>query len=168
MVKNHFNKNQMKTRSILVASGILLTSLFSCEPYEEYVKDFDYTVVYFGSQKPLRTIVAYDDMQFKVGVTLGGKRENTVEEFATFEIDPSLLENPDLMGDNNFTLIPPEYYSLSNANTMVIPKGRFIGDVTVTLNREAFTSDPLANLNTYALPLRLITTSADSISSGTF
>lgn len=132
----------------------------SCKKYDEYIKDYDFSAVYFGSQKPLRTIVAYDEMSFKVGVTLAGKRENTKEEWVTYEIDPSLLDN------TSFTLLPEPYYSISDNEKIVVPKGRFIGDVTVKLNREAFTADPLSTVNTYALPLRLKETSADSILQG--
>src|SRR3546814_12648720 len=66
-----------------------------CSPYEDFIEDFDFSVVYFGTQKPLRTIVAYDDMSFKVGVALGGKRTNEVREVIGFEVDPSLLSDPD-------------------------------------------------------------------------
>jgi hypothetical protein len=152
----------MYTRRISVVISILLLAFSSCEEYEDYIKDYDYSAVYFGAQKPLRTIVAYDEMTFKVGVTLAGKRENTIDEWVTYEIDPSLLD------DTGFTLLPDDYYSVSDGATMVVPKGKFLGDVTVTLDKTAFTGDPLAHLNTYALPLRLIETSADSILAGAF
>ncbi len=137
--------------------------LFSCEKYEDYVTDFPYSSVYFASQKPVRTIVAYDQMTFKMGVALSGKRENTVDETAEFQIFPKLLDSTDIVGPNKFTLLPADYYTLSNTNTITIPSGRFIGDITVTLNKDKFTSDPLSTANTYAIPLKLIKTSADSI-----
>lgn len=140
----------------------LVMILFSCEEYEAYVKDYEHSAVYFGTQKPLRTIVAYDEMSFKTGVVLAGKLENDREEWVTYSVDPTLLTG------TPFTLLPEEYYSISNNETIVIPKGKVLGDVTVTLNRDLFTSDPLAHLNTYALPLRLLETSADSILSGQF
>jgi hypothetical protein len=155
-----------RIRSLLLC--LLALGFFSCEKYEDYIKDYEFSAVYFAAQKPLRTIVAYeDDMSFKVGVALAGKRANLEPEWVTYQIDPSLLAG------TGFTLLPESYYSITNSNTgeankMVVPKGMFIGDVTVTLNREAFTSDPLATQNTYALPLRLLETSADSILSGKF
>lgn len=155
-----------RIRSLLLC--LLALGFFSCEKYEDYIKDYEFSAVYFAAQKPLRTIVAYeDDMSFKVGVALAGKRANLEPEWVTYQIDPSLLAG------TGFTLLPESYYSITNSNTgeankMVVPKGKFIGDVTVTLNREAFTSDPLATQNTYALPLRLLETSADSILSGKF
>ncbi|KAA5825133.1 DUF1735 domain-containing protein [Algibacter amylolyticus] len=148
-------------KQCLLMFGLLLVLATSCEPYEDFIKDFDTTTVYFASQKPLRTIVAYEDMQFKVGVALGGKRSNDTDEYANFVIDPSLLSDVD--GASGFTLLPESYYTLSNANKMIIPKGKFIGDITVTLNRELFTTDADATTNTYALPLRITESSLDSI-----
>jgi hypothetical protein len=154
-----------RIRSLLLC--LLALGFFSCEKYEDYIKDYDFSAVYFATQKPLRTIVAYDDMSFKVGVALAGKRVNNEAEWVSYSIDPSLLAG------TGFTLLPESYYTIRNtqtgeANKMVVPIGKFIGDVTVTLNKDVFTSDPLAHLNTYAIPLRLNETSADSILSGQF
>lgn len=151
----------MNIKKICLALIVIGAAFTSCEPYENFTKDFDKTTVYFSSQKPLRSIVSYDEMAFKVGVTLGGKRANNVDEFADFEIDESLLTNVD--GADVFTLLPEAYYELSDASKMVISSGDFIGDVTVTLNRDLFTNDPLATQNTYALPLRITNSSLDSI-----
>jgi hypothetical protein len=159
MIKKE-NITTMYIRNLTIILCIM--GLFACEEYDEYIKDYKFSAVYFASQKPLRTIVAYDEMQFKVGVALGGKRDNTTDEWATFGIEESLLD------DTPFTLLPEEYYTLSDEEMMVVPNGKFIGDITVTLNREAFTADPLAHENTYALPLQLYETSADSILSGQF
>lgn len=158
----------MNTKKIAIILCTLFTGLVACEEYEDYLVDYKFSAVYFATQRPLRTIVAYDDMQFKVGVALAGKRENNSEEWASYTIAPELLSDPEVMDGNTFTLLPSEYYTLSNTEQMVVPEGKFIGDVTVTLNREAFTSDPLAHQNTYALPLKLVETSADSILSGTY
>ncbi|WP_157757687.1 DUF1735 domain-containing protein [Pseudalgibacter alginicilyticus] len=153
-MKTYINKIAL----VLIVTGAAFTS---CESYEDFTGDFDKTTVYFATQKPLRTIVSYDEMSFKVGVSLGGKRENTVEEYADFEIDPDLLNTVD--GADVFTLLPSSYYKLSNTSKMVIPIGEFIGDVAVTLNKELFTNDPLATQNTYALPLKITNSSLDSI-----
>lgn len=154
----------MKRYSILLSLVLALPFMFSCEKYDDYIKDFDYSTVYFATQRPVRTIVARDVMEFKFGVALGGKRENTVAESAKFEVDPSLLQTVD--GASQFTLLPAEYYTLSNNSEFVIPAGGFIGDVTLTLNKELFTADPIAVTNTYALPVRITETSADSILAG--
>lgn len=151
----------MNIKKICLALLVIGATFSSCEPYEDFIEDFDYTTVYFATQKPLRTIVSYDEMAFKVGVSLGGKRENSVDEFADFEIDADLLNT--VAGADAYTLLPEAYYELSNSSKMTISKGDFIGDVTVTLNRDLFTADPLATQNTYALPLKLTNSSLDSI-----
>lgn len=153
-------------KKIMFLIGLIGVSFISCESYEDFTNDFDYSIVYFATQKPLRTIVAYDEMQFKVGVAIGGKRENTKDEFADFVIDPTLLSTVD--GADAFTLLPEGYYTLSDDDKMIIPKGEFIGDVTVTLDRDLFTNDADATSNTYALPLRITNASLDSIASGSF
>lgn len=148
-----------------ISLAILATVGFtSCEKYESYVKDYDYSAVYFASQKPLRTIVAYDDMSFKVGVTIGGLRENKVDQIVKYTVDPTLLTT--VSGANGFTLLPPDYYTLSDNSTMIIKEGELIGDVKVTLNKALFTADPDAVNNEYALPLRIVSSTADSILRG--
>ena len=81
----------MKTMKIYTLICLLSVAFAACEGYDEFVNDHEFTAVYFATQRPLRTIVADDEMSFKVGVALAGKRSNKVEEFATFEIDPLLL-----------------------------------------------------------------------------
>ncbi len=142
---------------------LLIIGFTACEPYEEYLVDYKYSAVYFATQKPLRTIVSYDEMEFKVGVALAGKRENNVEEYADFQIDPSLLDDEELTEGNDFQLLPSSYYTLSNDSRMIALPGEFIGDVTVTLNRDAFVSDSLATENVYALPFRITGASTDTI-----
>lgn len=142
---------------------LLFIAVISCEPYDDYLLDYKYSAVYFATQKPLRTIVSYDEMKFKVGVALAGKRENKSEEYATFKVDPSLLDDETLTEGHDFQLLPSNYYSLSDDSKMVVPQGEFIGDITVSLNREAFVSDSLATKNVYALPLRLTEASTDTI-----
>jgi hypothetical protein len=153
-------------KKIIIVLGIICLIFDSCTQYDDFTEDFDKTIVYFGTQKPLRTIVAYNEMKFKVGVAVGGKRSNDKDEFADFVIDPTLLTK--ITGANVFTLLPQNYYTLSNGSKMVIPKGSFIGDVTVALNRDLFTNDPLALNKTYALPIKITATSLDSIAAGKF
>lgn len=154
----------LKLKKTLFKIALVGVLFHSCDSYEDFTGDFDYSIVYFATQKPLRTVVAYDEMQFKVGVAIGGKRENSEDEFADFVIDPTLLGTVE--GADTFTLLPESYYSLSDDSRMIIPKGEFIGDVTVTLNKDLFSNDVDATSNTYALPLRITNSSLDSIASG--
>ncbi len=146
---------------------ILCFALFvSCEKYEDYIFDHIPTV-YFGAQKPLRTLVARDaDMEFKLGVVLAGVRENKNEEWVRYRFEPELLEDTTIVGDNQFVQMPGNYYSLSNDDTFVVYPGDVIGEVVVSINHSLFTSDPDALNNTYAFPLRIVETSADRILDG--
>lgn len=152
-----------------VVIGVLTTLILAvgCKPYEDFVEDFDFSIVYFGTQKPLRTIVAYEEMSFKVGVALGGKRTNAVNETVNFEIDPSLLDDPAIVGGNPFELMPSDYYEI-DGQEMVVPVGKFIGDVTVKLNTDLFTADPKATQNHYAIPIRIKSATTDSVATGAF
>ncbi len=156
----------MKVFRCISIVGLIVCMMVSCEKYEEYVFD-NIPIVYFGTQKPLRTVVSRDtDMQFKMGVVLAGLRENNNEEWVRFRLEPELLDDPGIVGNRVFTLLPASYYSLSNDNTFVIHPGSILGEVTVTINHELFTADPDALKPTYALPLRIYETSADSILTG--
>lgn len=139
--------------------------LFACERYEEYRLDYEYSAVYFGSQKPLRTLVTRNNqstLDFKLGVVLAGMLENKADQWATFEIDPSLLQTVD--GASSFSLLPEEWYNFSiTDNKIIIPKGKFLGDFTIKIDKSKFTADPLSLGNTYALPVRIVDSSADSI-----
>jgi hypothetical protein len=143
---------------------LLMAGVFSsCGKYDDFLEDYEYSAVYFGSQQPLRTVVVRhesDFMQIKIGVVLGGVRENPGDQWASFEIAPDLLPA-------KLTLLPPSYYTMELAgNTVIIPKGKLMGDFPLKINKDLFTADPLATGNNYALPLRLLETSADSILSG--
>lgn len=145
---------------------LLFSMIYSCEKYEDYITD-NIPTVYFGAQKPLRTLVARDtDMQFKFAAVLAGVRENKNEEWVTYVIDPNLLADTAIVGDNVFQLMPEEYYSLSNGDRMIIPSGHILGEIVVTIDHDLFTSDPDALHNTYAFPLRITDTSADRILNG--
>jgi len=158
-------RNQLKTAGYM-AIAALFSILVSC--YGSYTKDYDYTAVYFGTQKPLRTLVARNDsdyLEFKIGVALGGLRESTKDYSAQFTVDPTLLNTVD--SASQFTLLPENLYIIDNPdNTFIIPKGKMLGDCPVKINKTGFTDLPGSLNKTYALPLRLVSTSADSILSG--
>ncbi|WP_372753237.1 BT_3987 domain-containing protein [Labilibaculum sp.] len=151
----------MKQITVFLSGILLLATLFSCEEYEDYTYDYDYTTVYFGSQTPIRTVVARDTMELELGVTIGGVLENNSDEWATYSVDEDLLAIYDTEG--LFTVLPEEYYSLSNDSIFVIEKGEYAGTVTCTFDRDLFTADAFAMDETYAIPLLLNNTSVDSI-----
>jgi hypothetical protein len=157
----------MKRFKLFILSLSLLVLISGCGKYNNYIEDFEFTSVYFGTQKPLRTVVARDPFQIKIGVALGGVRENTTDRWVKFRLDPGLLQTVD--GANIFTLLPKAYYSIVLPNedsTFTISSGKIIGDLVLKINKDAFTADPLAVNKTYALPIRIYETSADSILMG--
>lgn len=150
----------MKARIfIILLISYLLTA---CEKYEDYITDFDYTSTYFAYQNPVRTVFS-DNLNIEIGAVLAGKRDNKKDETVTFKIAEELLADASIVGKNKFTLLPSDYYTLSNNSEMVISKGEFVGKVTLSLNADKFLSDPLATKNSYALPLLITSTSLDSI-----
>lgn len=136
---------------------IALVALAATSCYESFDKDYDVTRAYFASQKPLRTLVADTDMSIKVGVAIGGKREVDPGDWATFEIDPSLLEGTGL------TLMPEEYYHLADPDRMTVSNTNLaICDVRVTFSDGLYDDNDALGLH-YAIPFRLTGHSQDEI-----
>jgi len=155
----------MKYLNLFILMSVVI--FFGCEKYDDYTTDFDYSIVYFALQNPVRVVISNDsDMSIEVGVALGGKRKNTVKEVVNFKVEPSLLTNHALFTDGvlpPFTLLPSDYYTLSNDNQMVIEPGSFIGSVKVSLDPQKFVADTNAICNYYALPLLITESTTDSI-----
>lgn len=154
-----------KLIKIITASiFVLFLGLQGC--YDDYVKDFDYSAVYFGAQRPLRTLVTRIDeneLLFKIGVGLGGVRENRKGYEVQYMLDPGLLTT--IEGADKLTLLPENVYTIENNNdfTFHIPAGEVIGDHQVKINKDAFIALQGSLDVTWALPFRLLSTTADSI-----
>jgi hypothetical protein len=152
----------------IIKNTVVITLFFglaACEPYEDYVKDYDFSAVYFGTQHPVRTLVSrtgQDSLEFRIGVALGGLRENKKGYTVEFKVAPELLTT--VAGANKFTLLPESCYSIENSNSaFTVPAGKFLGDCPVRISQEAFAALPGSLDSTYALPLQLVRTTADSI-----
>lgn len=142
--------------------AILLPVLTMTSCYDDYIDDYDVTIAYFSTQKPVRTVIADCDMKIKVGVSLAGKRAVDVNDWAKFEIDPSLLTG------TAFTLLPEHYYNLANPNTFKVSNGNLaIADVEIMFTDD-FYADANAIGNYYAIPFRVTESSLDSIDTGAF
>lgn len=147
----------------IVLAMIMAGLLAGC--YDEFRLDYPYTTVAFSSVTGNastagvlgRTVVKNEGLKVDLGVYLSGVLENKEERWVRFTIDPTLLAG------TTYELLPADYYTLSNNNTFVIPKGEFIGRVTVTLDSAKFVADPKSLQKIYAIPFRLTETSADSI-----
>lgn len=151
--KFKIHRNMKLVKIIMMILSLICLS--SC--YEDFIDDYAYSVTYFSTQKPMRTVIADRDMTIKVGVSIGGKRTVDMNDWAKFEIDPSLLAG------TAFTLLPEEYYTLSDDNTFRVSNENLpIADVVISFT-DAFYADPYTAVKHYALPFRLIESSLDSI-----
>ena len=150
---------------LLIVSGIL-----ACENRENIFPDFDYNAVYFPVQYPVRTLSFGNDdldnsldkeLKFNIGVSIGGMYKNTKNWTVEYIVDESLCDN---LG-NNVKPLPSSWYTLTPENQVTIPPGSFSGLILVQLTNE-FLADSLSTGNHYVIPLRIISTNADSILTG--
>jgi len=134
----------------------IVVVMVSCENYfyDDYINDFDYTAVYFPNQDLERSFVYGEFNHIQVAVQLGGKRENTEEEWVNFEIDESMAV------DDHLTLLPESYYTLSDAEQFVILPGDLGGEISLSVTEEFFQR---ADTTSYYLPFRLLSSSLDTI-----
>lgn len=146
-------------RFITIAALLAMTfTVTSC--YEDFIDDYKFSAVYFASQQPLRTVIADRDMDIKVGVTVAGKRDVDINDWAEFTIDESLLEGTSL------TALPAEYYELSHPSRMTISKANLpIADVSISFT-DAFYNDEKTTGLHYAIPFKLVDSSTDSLLQG--
>jgi hypothetical protein len=145
--------------------------LNSCKSQPIEFENFPYTTTYFPSQFPLRTLVFGDykyendnDCSFLISAAHGGGYENKKDVTVGFEIVPSLVDNL-YTGNTKLRAMPSNWYTLSSPNQIIIPKGSRQGGVTVTLN-DAFFNDPGSIGTNWVIPVRMTSTTADSILSG--
>lgn len=138
--------------------GMCAVLMTSC--YEKYEDDYAYSSAYFASQKPLRTVISDRDMEIRVGVAIGGKREVDMNDWARFEIDPTLLEGTGL------ELLPSSYYELADPEMFRVSKSTLaVADVAIRFT-DAFYADPLSVTTHYALPFRVVESSLDKLLDG--
>lgn len=106
----------------------------------------------FALSQPLRTVVSGTNKIY-VGVPIGGKREIDMSDWATFEIDETLLEG------TGKVLMPSNYYTLDDPNTFRVRRANLaIADVGISFTGD-FYDDPLSLTAHYALPFRVTGTS---------
>jgi hypothetical protein len=166
----------MKINNI-IACLVVAGALTACNKNKDVsFNDYDYQTVYFASQFPVRTVVLGEDLlidnsldnEHKVTIkaTMGGARENRNNVVIDFDVNESLCNNLYFSATSPKVVpMPSNYYKLAS-NQITIPSGSILGGVEVQLS-DAFFADPLALINTYAIPLTLKSVKgADSILRG--
>ena len=162
----------------LIAFIVVSIAMVSC--YEEYIRDYPYTGIYFPIQQDVRTFVVGEGMKFKVGATLGGVTRNTVNRNVTFSLNSELITAAQLASMKSASqnhiknptatvaaleLLPATHYSLSDNSTMVILSGLHTGTVTVKADSAAYLADSLktCGISTYVLPFYINDADADTV-----
>lgn len=157
--KYNFKNNIMNKLIKASLTLIIIATFASCE-YEDFESDYIYSTVYFANQKLKRTFVEGEINTIKIGIVLGGKRENTTNEQVIFTTTDTTG-----FSSTGYTLMPDNYYTLSNYSEIVISSGQFSGDISMTID-PAFFADSLATSETYAIPFKLVSSTTDSILEG--
>jgi len=177
----------MKKISLLTLIILFSLIFVTCEQDEfRSFKDYDYTTVYFPYQYPVRTLILGNypladntrdnELKFLISARMGGVYRNNSDVEVRYQIDESLVDNlqtnPNQWDGKTVTtpdtlaVLPSRYYSLgAPENTIIIPKGSYHGGVEVQLIQD-FLDDPKAWTTHYVIPLRITSTTADSVLSG--
>lgn len=137
---------------------IALLGFTSC--YDDYVSDYENPNMGFAVSKPMRTVISERDMPIYIGVSIGGKREVDMSDWARFVIDPTLVEGTgkELLPSDYYTLSDPEYFRVRKSNLPV-------ADVRIDFT-EAFYNDPLSLKDHYVLPFRMTENSLGALREG--
>lgn len=153
----------------------LVVGLTACHNEENSFPDYSYTSAYFPYQYPVRTLVLgdyiYDNTndnnhQFLISAAFGGVYSNNQDRVLDIKVDESLCNKVLFPSTDTMRLMPSSYYTLSSTDKLIIPKGKFNGNIVVQLN-EAFFNDPLAIKGNYVIPVRIIgATGVDSLLHG--
>nr|WP_295927957.1 DUF1735 domain-containing protein [uncultured Dyadobacter sp.] len=163
----------MKKITTMALGLVLLMS--SC--YDDYIKDFDYTAVYFMYQTNVRTFVVGEGMKIEVGAALAGVRENRQDRIVNFVMDNALVNKDALTamkGGPNYireavssvdTLkpMPGDYFTISDNSKMVIKSGDHMGSVVIRADSAKFLKDASTIRPGYAIPFYITSADADSI-----
>lgn len=152
----------------------MVLGIFSCTNSSWSFPDFPYTTTYFPNQYPIRTLVfgdyIYDnsndnELKFVIGAATGGVYEQKKEITMGIQVDNALTDNLFTNKGTPIMPMPSNWYSLSSSSEIVIPSGEYTGGITVQLTTD-FTSDPNSINPYWAIPLRMTSTTADSLLMG--
>ena len=162
-------------KNFFITLLLLITLFSSCENGEWDFPDYEYQVVYFAYQYPVRTITLGEDIfdttldnegKCMIMATLGGLYENEQNVTVDFQVDNSMVDGFVFEGSGEPVLaLPSTHYTLAD-NRITIPNGEISGGVEVQLT-DAFFADPKSIGRNYVIPIRMTNaTVVDSILSG--
>jgi len=159
--------------------SVLVAVLWGCGNFEQDFPDYEYSTIYFPYQYPLRTLILGDDeqvdtsndnnLQFSIGVNIGGMYENDRDRKVDYVIDESLLRNVYIMnGEDEVKVrpLPHEYYDYKESGTIEVLQGSLQGYLKIQLTDE-FLNDANAIGMKYVIPVRITNAEVDSILLGT-
>lgn len=153
----NLNMVEMKIYHFIITLFIAC-ALSSCG-FEEEIISYDYTSAYFYNQEYNRNVVVGEGLRLKAGIMFSGVINNNQKRKVEYTIDPSLVTDP------KKTVMPQNYYTLSE-NEFMVPKGEYQGYVTITLDSATFLADPKSLTSEYVIPFRLTgSNDVDSINS---
>lgn len=165
----------MKNIIILFFASLLL-GVPSCKNKDIVFPNFDYSTVYFPYQTPVRTLVLGDyeyntgkaddnNLNFIISAHMGGVYQNNTDRIIKFVVDTSLAQRLLTSTRDSLIELPSKYYTISPTDQFVIPKGSLYAGFSVQL-KEAFLDDTMAYKTRYIIPIRMVSSSSDSVLSG--
>ena len=160
-------KTQMIMKKKILTVVACTLALASCHNFDTDFPDYTFTSGYFPYQYPVRTLILGEDIYdnsndnegvFLISAHMGGVYQNKSNRTIGIKVDESLCDKASFANGDPIKALPASYYTLSDNNNIVIPKGKMYGSISVQLN-EAFFNDPDAIKNTYVVPIRMTGTS---------
>ncbi|MEO7766225.1 MAG: DUF1735 domain-containing protein [Ferruginibacter sp.] len=162
-------------KKILTGICLIAVAMTGCKKYDDGYLDakLPKTIAYFASfQEYTRTVVVGEGLEFKIGAAMAGVLKNPKDQTVELQIGSVLYKTSPT---DSRELLPTNYYNSAQlgAKTLVtIPAGEFIGYMTIKLDSAFFVNDPKSmyrNLNAlegYTIPVKILSTSLDSIGKG--
>lgn len=165
-VGNH-HQNITEMKNILLTAVAAMFIFYSCK-YDDSYLDVEYLKprAYFASPTSYtRTVVPGEGLRFGIGPAMAGVAENKQDR----RVDMIIVKQERTISSTR-NLLPDDYYNSSQLGgniSVIIPKGKFFAMFNVELDSIKFLQDPNSMVGRnplYALPVKIIDTSLDSIS----
>lgn len=169
------SKIMKKSKYFKLLVGISVVLLVSCQNENISFPDFDYTTTYFPYQSPIRTLILGNTdqvdntkdklLQFSIGLRVAGMYENKKNWTVNYSVDNNLTRGLFNATNDSMLALPAKYYTLNPLSSVIVPVGSFVGNINVQLTN-SFLDDTLSYRGVYVIPLRINTSTTDSILRG--